>query len=167
MNYLFYSLGTTGDALPFIKLAASLNTSGANAAFIGNEKFAPLSGSMGIDFFSVSSKAAYESTYNNPLTWSRNHAQNHYNEFHFPAIKPTFKAIQKVVAQGHRPLIIYQDALSGARMAAEELGLKSCQVVLAPQGIGSIKWTPKSRQIFTQFKIYPSHSIAAGRRCPG
>lgn len=138
MNYLFYSLGTTGDALPFIKLAASLNSSGAKAAFIGNEKFAPLAKSVGVECFSVSSKAAYESTYNNPLTWSHIHAQNHYNEFHFPAIKPTFNTIQKVVQQGNRPVIIYQDTLSGARMAAEEFGLKSCQVVLAPQGIGSM-----------------------------
>jgi rhamnosyltransferase subunit B len=137
-DYLIYSLGTTGDALPFIKLAASLNASGARAAFVGNEKFIPLASSMGVECFSVSSRAAYESTYNNPLTWSRNHAQNHYNEFHFPAIKPTFKIIQKLVQQGHRPIIVYQDALSGARMAAEEFGLKSCQVVLAPYGIGSM-----------------------------
>src|SRR5687767_13294601 len=120
MDYLFYSLGTTGDALPFIKLGAALREKGANATFIGNEKFAPLVKSAGVQFVPVSSRAAYESTYNNPLTWSRNHAQNHYNEFHFPAIKPTFKAIQDVVKVGRRPIIVYQDALSGARMAAEE-----------------------------------------------
>lgn len=137
-DYLLYSLGTAGDALPFIKIAASLSASGKKAAFIGSEKFASLANSMEVEFFSVSSRAAYESTYNNPLTWSRNHAQNHYNEFHFPAIKPTFKFIQKMVQQGQKPLIIYQDVLSGARMAAEEFGLKSCQVVLAPQGIGSV-----------------------------
>lgn len=137
MDYLFYSLGTTGDALPFIKLGSALRDKGASATFIGNEKFAPLAKSAGVQFVPVSSRAAYESTYNNPLTWSRNHAQNHYNEFHFPAIKPTFKAIQDVVRVGRRPIIVYQDALSGARMAAEEFGLKSCQVVLAPQGIES------------------------------
>src|SRR5688572_29434190 len=137
MDYQFYSLGTTGDALPFIKLAARLRDKGARATFIGNEKFAPLADSAGVEFVSVSSRAAYESTYNNPLTWSRAHAQNHYNEFHFPAIKPTFKAIRDVVEEGRRPIIVYQDLLSGARMAAEEFGLKSCQVVLAPQGIES------------------------------
>lgn len=137
MEFLFYSLGTTGDALPFIKLAKSLNASGAKAAFIGNEKFITTATTMGVECFSVSTKAAYESAYNNPLTWSRNHAQNHYNEFHFPAIKPTFKVIQNVIEKGAKPLIIYQDALSGARMAAEEFGLQSCQVVLAPQGISS------------------------------
>lgn len=137
MDYLIYSLGTAGDALPFIKLVASLNTRGAKAAFIGSEKFISSARSMGVECLPVSSKEAYENTYNNPLTWSRNHAQNHYNEFHFPAIKPTFKAIQNAVQQGHRPLIVYQDALSGARMAAEEFGLKSCQLVLAPYGINS------------------------------
>lgn len=148
-DYLIYSLGTTGDALPFIKLAAALNASGMKAAFLGNEKFITLADSMGVKYFSVSSKTAYENTYHNPLTWSRNHAQNHYNEFHFPAIKPTFKAIQRVVQQGHRPLIIYQDALSGARMAAEEFGLKSCQIVLAPYGIDSVlsPTYPMCRQI--------------------
>lgn len=138
MDYLFYTLGTTGDALPFVKLAASLNTKGAKVAFIGNEKFAPLASSMGVECLPVSSKAAYENTYNNPLTWSPHHSQDHYNEFHFPAIKPTFKVIEKVIQQGHRPVIIYQDALSGARMAAEEFSLKSCQVVLAPYGVGSM-----------------------------
>ncbi len=138
MDYLLYSLGTTGDALPFIKLAASLNASGVKAAFIGNEKFAPLAASMAVECLFVSSKATYEKTYNNSLTWSSHHTQNHYSELHFPAIKPTFKTIQKVVEQGHRPLIVFQDALSGARMAAEEFGLKSCQIVLAPQGIRSV-----------------------------
>lgn len=138
MDYLLFSLGTTGDAMPFIKLAASLNSSGAKTAFIGNEKFAPLAHSMAVEFFSVSSRAAYENTYNNPLTWSRNHTQNHYSEFHFPAIKPTFKVIQRVVEHGAHPLIVYQDTLSGARMAAEKFGLKSCQLVLAPSAINSL-----------------------------
>jgi len=138
MDYLLYSLGTTGDALPFIKLAASLNANGARTAFIGNEKFSPIASSMGVECLQVSCKADYEKTYNNPLTWSVRHAHNHYNEFHFPALKPTFKTIQNVVAQGHRPLIVYQDTLSGARMAAEEFGLKSCQLVLAPSGVSSL-----------------------------
>ncbi|WP_193907306.1 nucleotide disphospho-sugar-binding domain-containing protein [Cellvibrio polysaccharolyticus] len=142
MDYLFYSLGTMGDALPFIKLAASINEGGAKAAFIGNEKFDHLASSMGVKLFSVSSLAAYQNSYNNPLTWSRHHAQNHYNDFHFPAIKRTFKTIESIIRKGHKPIIIYQDALSGARMAAEEFGLKSCQVVLAPQGIGSILSPP-------------------------
>jgi len=138
MDYLLYSLGTTGDALPFIKLASSLNACGVKAAFIGSEKFIPLADTMGVECLPVSTKTDYENTYNSPLTWSRYHSQNHYNEFHFPAIKPTFKAIQRVVQQRHKPLIIYQDILSGARMAAEEFGLKSCQVVLAPYGVSSI-----------------------------
>lgn len=137
MDCLIYSLGTTGDALPFIRLAESLNAHGCKTAFIGNEKFSSIANSKGVEFISVSPRTAYENTYNNPLTWSRNHAQNHYNEFHFPAIKPTFKAIQKIVQQGHRPLVIYQDTFSGARMAAEAFDLKSCQIVLAPYGIGS------------------------------
>ena len=49
MDYLFYSLGTTGDALPFIKLAASLNEKDARTAFIGNEKFTPIANSMGVE----------------------------------------------------------------------------------------------------------------------
>lgn len=138
MDYLFYSLGTTGDALPFIILAAALNTRGAKAVFVGNEKFIPLASSMGVEGFAVSSRAAYDSAYNNPLTWSQHHKQNHYSEFHFPAIKPTFKVIQQRVEQGQRPLIVYQDILSGARMAAEEFGLKSCQLVLAPSAINSL-----------------------------
>jgi len=142
MNFLLYSLGTTGDALPFVKLAASLDARGAKSVFLGNEKFAALADSMGVDFVAVSSQAAYENTYNNPLTWSRSHAHNHYNEFHFPAIKPTFKAIEQIVREGHRPLVVYQDALSGARMAAQEFGLKSCQVVLAPHAIGSVRSPP-------------------------
>lgn len=138
MDYLFYSLGTAGDALPFIKLAASLNEKGAKTAFIGNEKFTPIASSMRVENMEVSSKSAYEKTYNSSLTWSTRHAQNHYNEFHFPALKPTFKVIQKIVEHGHQPLIVYQDPLSGARMAAEKFGLKSCQLVLAPSGVGSL-----------------------------
>jgi rhamnosyltransferase subunit B len=142
MDYLLYSLGTTGDALPFIRLTAALQAKGAKAAFAGSEKFGTLAASMGVELLPVSSKAAYENTYNNPLTWSRAHAQNHYNEFHFPAIKPTFKIVEGAIQQGHRPTIVYQDVLSGARMAAEEFGLKSCHVVLAPQAIGSLRSPP-------------------------
>lgn len=142
MDYLFYSLGTTGDALPFLKMAASLSAKKYETAFLGNEKFETLAISMGVSFLPVSSKAEYERTYNNPLTWSNNNTQNHYTEFHLPAIKPTFKAIQNIVGQGYRPVIIYQDALSGARMAAEEYGLQSCQLVLAPSAIRSIQNPP-------------------------
>lgn len=137
MDFLLYSLGTTGDALPFIKISAALKARGAEVSFIGNEKFLPLGESMGVPCLSVSPKFLYEEIYTNPLTWSRHHAQNHYNEFHFPAIKPTFRAVEAFVKRGYKPLIVYQDALSGARMAAEEFGLKSCQVALAPYAIGS------------------------------
>lgn len=126
-----------GDALPFIKLAASMSARGLKSAFLGNEKFVPLAASMGVECFPVSSTAAYERTYNDPLTWSRHQAHKHYKEFHLPAIKPTFTAIQSAVLGGGQPLIIYQDIFSGARMAAEKFGLKSCQVVLAPHGIDS------------------------------
>lgn len=137
MDYLIYSLGTTGDALPFIRLTATLNSRGAEAAFIGNEKFSALAKSYGVKFISVSSRPAYDKTYNSPLTWSPAHSQNHYNEFHFPAIKPTFKVIRDFVQQGKKPLVVFQDSLSGARMACEEYGLASCQVALAPYAIYS------------------------------
>ncbi|OLP05621.1 hypothetical protein BLL52_3071 [Rhodoferax antarcticus ANT.BR] len=37
---------------------------------------------------------------------------------------------------------------------------------LAQSAIQRVKWTPKSRQFFNQFKL-PLISLAAGRRCPG
>jgi rhamnosyltransferase subunit B len=137
MDYLFYSLGTVGDALPFLKLARTLNASGVTSAFIGNEKFSSLAQSFGVDFHSVSSRQDYEKTYNNPLTWSPSYNQNHYNEFHLPAIKPTFKSIEKIVKAGHRPFVVFQDAFCGARMACIEFGLPFAQVVLAPYAIAS------------------------------
>jgi UDP:flavonoid glycosyltransferase YjiC (YdhE family) len=138
MEYLFYTLGTVGDALPFLKLAAALNAGGARTVFLGNEKFAALARSMDVEFRAVSSREDYEKTYNNPLTWSPAYNQNHYNQFHLPAIRPTFKAIQEFVNDGHRPLVVFQDALSGARMAAVEFDLPFVQIVLAPSGIGSV-----------------------------
>jgi rhamnosyltransferase subunit B len=137
MDYLFYSLGTVGDALPFLKLAAALNSKGASAAFIGNEKFSSLADSFGVEFHAVSSRLEYEKAYNSPLTWSPSYNQNHYNQFHLPAIKPTFQTIEKFVKAGQKPFVVFQDALCGARMACIEFDLPFCQVVLAPSGIVS------------------------------
>jgi rhamnosyltransferase subunit B len=137
MDYVFYSLGTVGDALPFLKLAATLNSKGVSAAFVGNEKFSSLASSFGVEFHAVSSRLDYEKTYNNPLTWSPSYNQNHYNQFHLPAIKPTFKAIEQFVKDGQKPFVVFQDTLSGARMACVEFDLPFCQVALAPYSIGS------------------------------
>lgn len=137
-DLLFYSLGTAGDALPFLKLASKLNARGLKSAFIGSEKFTSLACHMGVDCIPVSTREEYQKTYENPLTWSISYSQNHYNEFHFPALKSTYRAIESIINRGSKPLIIYQDVLSGARMASEKFGLKSCQIALAPQAIGSV-----------------------------
>ena len=123
--------------MPFVRLAAELNKRGYKTLFLGNEKFVNLCDSSGVEIGIVSSLQEYETTYNNPLTWSGNYAQNHYNEFHFPAIKPTFRTIEKIVNNGHQPFVVYQDVLSGARMAAEAFNLGSCQIALAPYAIHS------------------------------
>lgn len=137
MDFLIYTLGTTGDLLPFLSIARELNARGHQTILLSNEKFAPLARSFGIEFTSISSYESYRKTYDNTLTWSPLHSQNHYNQFHFPAIKPTFEFIRNIVSEGRRPFVIFQDALSGAGMACREFDLAYCHIFLAPHGIYS------------------------------
>lgn len=138
MDFIFYSLGTTGDALPFIKLCSALNSLGRKTVYLCNEKFLPLANFYGVEAQSVSSEKDYDRTYTNPLTWSSIYNHNHYNEFHLLAVKSTYKAIEAYVQSGSKPVVVFQDVNSGARMACIEFGLTFCQVVLAPSSIVSI-----------------------------
>lgn len=137
MDYIFFTLGTLGDNQPFIRIAAELTRRGLRVLFLGNEKFANLIESQGIAFEAVSSKLEYIKAYDNPNTWSHYHSREHYREYHFPAIEPTFRIIQNIVKSGARPFVVFQDVDSGAKMASDVLGLKHCQIVLAPSGLFS------------------------------
>lgn len=139
MDFLFYSLGTTGDFLPFLKIARELRARKFNVGFIGSEKFAAQVIESDIEFFEVSSKVAYDATYGRSTTWSDAHAKNHYNDYHFPAIKPTFEVIFQLVEANSKPVIVFQDVMSGARMAAVHFDLPFVQVILAPSSIFSVK----------------------------
>ena len=137
MDYVLYSLGTTGDVLPFLSLARELQSRGHQAMFLGNEKFAALSRHFRVDFHAVSTHESYRRTYENPLTWSALHAQNHYSQFHLPALKPTFEWFKHYIHNGKRPFVILQDPLSGAAMACKEFNLPFCRVFLAPSSLHS------------------------------
>lgn len=138
MDYIFYSIGTTGDALPFIKLCAELNSKSCKTLYLCNEKFIPLAQSYGVNAQPVSSAEDYDRVYTNPSTWSSQYNHSHYVELHLLSIKATYKAIQLVVESGSRPFVVFQDVNSGARMACLEYGLSFCQVVLAPSSIFSV-----------------------------
>lgn len=137
MNYIVYSMGTSGDVLPFLRLSEELKARGHSVLFLGNEKFSSLIDEKGIEFFAVSSRGDYDRAFNNHTTWTLLHSRDHYNKFHFPAIAPTFSKIKSLVDNGSKPCVIFQDCLSGARMACDEFDLSYCQVVLAPQAIFS------------------------------
>ena len=87
----------------------------------------------------------------------------------FGALKPLV-SLQSPVAgtqlQAGTPYTLKASAAS-LDLSGAGAGIASVVVNYAGAKYPMVKWTPKSRQIFTQFKIYPSHSIAAGRRCPG
>lgn len=137
MDYIFFTLGTLGDNQPFIRIAAELARRGLRVLFLGNEKFAKLIESQGIAFKAVSSEPEYIKAYDNPNTWSHYHSREHYREYHFPAIEPTFRIIQDLVKSGVRPFVVFQDIDSGAKMASDALGLNHCQIVLAPSALFS------------------------------
>lgn len=135
IDYVIYTLGTAGDVLPFVALAKALKTKNKKVLFLSNSRFAHLLEEAEIEFYSVSKEEEYKKTYENMLTWSNLHSEDHYNKFHFPAMAPTFRKIKELVKQGSKPCIIFQDSLSAARMACVELGLPYCQIILAPSAI--------------------------------
>lgn len=139
MDYIIFSLGTMGDNQPFIRIAAELTKRGQKVLFLGNEKFGPLVESLGIEFKAVSSEQEYIKAYDNPTTWSHYHAKEHYREYHLPAIQPTYKIIEEVVKCGKRPFLLFQDPISGARMACEDFNLPYSLIALAPSALFSVE----------------------------
>lgn len=137
MKYILFGLGTMGDNLPFIRIGAELVSRGHSVLFLGNERFADIAFENGLDFEAVSTEEEYIRAYNNPLTWSHYHSREHYREYHFPAIRKTFVAIKKQVEAGPKPLVVFQDGFSGAKLACDFFNLKYCQILLAPSGLDS------------------------------
>ena len=121
---------------------AQVKKQGKKVAFLGNEKFKPLCDSRNIDFISVSDESDYEAVYGDLSTWSSAHSNSHYVEFHLPAITKTFSQIESIVLNGFKPAVVYQDAFSGANLAAEKYELTRCKVVLAPSAVFSSESPP-------------------------
>ena len=138
MGYIIFTLGTSGDVLPFLRIAAELINRGKQVMFLGNEKFRQLALAYGVsNYHAVSTIEQYEKTYLDHKTWTIHQSKDHYRTYHFPAIEPVYKKIKEVVATGEKPFLLFQDIGSGAKMACDEFDLNYCLIVLAPSALYS------------------------------
>lgn len=137
MAFAIFSLGTFGDVEPFVHIGTALQKRGEKVYFLSNDVFRDYIEGAGLRFVSVSTAEQYFRTYADPLTWTPAGVRDHFIQFHVPAIEPTFRAVEALVRERERPVLICQTHLNGARLACEKHGLEHAQIILSPSALPS------------------------------
>lgn len=131
MRVLVVSIGTYGDVLPFIGIAAELRRRGHDVTLASAEVFRDATLRAGVPFEPLMSAETYESLFGHPNFWRPLvGARMLFSSLH-QFLKPTYE----FVASRNRPgdtLVVASALAVGARIAQEKLGVPVVSVHLTP-----------------------------------
>lgn len=131
MRILIVSIGTYGDVLPFIGLAAELGGRGHDVTLATAEVFAPACARAGVDFQPLINRRQYSALFEHPHFWRPFRGARRL----FTALPDFLKPTYDFVARNNRPgetLVIASALAIGARVAQETLGVPVVSVHLTP-----------------------------------
>lgn len=131
MRILVISIGTYGDVLPFIGLAAELKRRGHAVTLASAETFGDAARRAGVDFEPLTSKREYSALFEHPSFWRPFFGARRLFATLPKFLKPTYE----FVLTHHRPgetLVIASALAIGARIAHETLGVPVVSVHLTP-----------------------------------
>lgn len=137
MNIVFYTLGTLGDVMPYVKVAKRLQSKKNRVIFLSNEVFREYITAHGFFFYPVSDRETFNRVFSNPRTWTPEGVDDHVREYHMPAYRPAYEYMRDLVGSGEKVLAVYQGSMNGVKMACMEFGIPSVQLVLAPSAFHS------------------------------
>jgi UDP:flavonoid glycosyltransferase YjiC (YdhE family) len=131
MRILVVSIGTYGDVLPFIGLAAELTTRGHDVTMSTAETFEIAVRRAGVAFEPLMSAEDYENLFEHPDFWRPFRGGRRLFSSISAFFKPTYDFIAKRNRAGET-LVLASSLALGARVAEEALGVPTVTVHLTP-----------------------------------
>ncbi|RXF74941.1 glycosyltransferase [Hansschlegelia zhihuaiae] len=131
MRILVVSIGTYGDVLPFIAMAAELDRRGHHVTLASAATFEAAARRAGVDFEPLMSVEDYSELFEHPQFWRPFHGARRL----FSALPKFLKPTHDFVARHHVPgetLVIASALAMGARIVRETMGAPIVSVHLAP-----------------------------------
>lgn len=133
-KYIFLSLGTLGDVLPFLQIAKRLPDAN-QVVFLGAEPHAATVKAWGFQFESVLSRAEYKSVVQHPDFWRAHHGLKLFlTELSAQPAAAIFAKIRALSMDQDCVLICQQNQPAGF-VAAEALGLPIVSVFIQPYAL--------------------------------
>ncbi|MBS7807659.1 nucleotide disphospho-sugar-binding domain-containing protein [Variovorax sp. PCZ-1] len=132
-RFLIASVGSLGDALPYLHLAQQLQGIGHEVRLFCNEEHRARIERAGIEFVSAGLDLAYESTLQNPNLWHPVKGMGVlWRGLLAPCIVPLYQTIRDLPGGCKNWHVIAGPQMLGARLAQEHLGARLISVYTAP-----------------------------------
>lgn len=128
MHFIFATLGTKGDLLPVMAVAAEMVRRGHRCSMLANESFEPLAARHGIRFCPVAPQQK-----NNLTDIHVSLRQNH-----FPSYERSFSFFREQVQPASPTVVVNLHNYSASSILAELYGLPICRLYLAPYNFRSL-----------------------------
>lgn len=127
------TMGTRGDALPFVALSAELVRRGHDVTLLANENWGELASEAGARFHAIAPEDPPQSDRDD-------------NAFFIsatvPAFRKSFDYVANRVARNPHLLLVYRTNMLGMESAAERSGLRHVKIALQPSSIKSLARPP-------------------------
>jgi len=135
------TLGTRGDAEPFLQLAAKLAERGHKVFLLSNENWAEHAAGTGAEFVPIAPQDPPQSKRNDYAFFVENT---------LPSFEKSFRFVQGRQAKNKNTFIVYRSNMLGVESAAERFSLKSARVLLQPSVVRSYRQPPWPMSILTK-----------------
>jgi rhamnosyltransferase subunit B len=132
IHYLFASVGTMGDALPYLALAEELRERGHRVSFFCNEEHRARIERTGVEFVSAGPNLQYEQTMQNPNLWHSIKGMGVlWRGLMLPSIEPLYATIKRLMSSTQALRVVAAPHMLGGRLAQEHLGADLISVYTA------------------------------------
>jgi rhamnosyltransferase subunit B len=133
MHYLLASIGSLGDALPYLRIAEKLKQRGHRVSFFSNEEHRALVESTRIEFFSAGTSLNAQEMIANPRLWQSTKGLGVYWRGMLQhSIVPVYRCIEQLLQPAEPLHVIAGPHMLGARLAQEYLGVQLTSVYTSP-----------------------------------
>ena len=137
------TMGTRGDALPFVALSKELVQRGHEVTLLTNENWGGLALEAGARFHAIAPEDPSQSDRDD---------NGFFKNATVPAFRRSFDYVADRVAQNPQVLLVYRANMLGMESAAEKYGLRHVKIALQPSSIKSLARPP-----------WPMTSLVKGR----
>jgi hypothetical protein len=97
MKIVFFTMGTLGDVIPYIKIARRLQSKKRQVIFLSNELFREYITGHGFFFYPVGDRDTFNRVFSNPRTWSPEGVDQQVIDYHLPSYRPAYEFVRDLV----------------------------------------------------------------------